>query len=112
MSKEFDAKDVTADGDNQANDEGITLTIGDDVANGIYTNFALVHFNDTEFTLDFAYIRPAQTPPKAVVRARILVSPQHIKRIVAVLQTQLERYEQQHGRVVPVAPRKVGGVFH
>jgi|SRR3990172_6280801 len=92
------------------NNEGIALSISDETANGVYTNFALVHFNDTEFTLDFAYIKPAQ--PKATVRARILASPKHIKRMIAVLQNQLAQYELQHGPVSPAVQPKLNGAYH
>src|SRR6185295_12865654 len=50
------------------------------IADGVYVNMALVNHTDSEFTLDFIYVQPQQ--PKARVKARIITSPRHMKRLV------------------------------
>jgi Protein of unknown function (DUF3467) len=76
----------------------IQLQLDDATANGAYVNMAMVNHNETEFTIDFIYMQP-QTPPKAVVRARIINSPRHMKRFLLALQENVQKYEAQFGRI-------------
>ena len=76
-------------------DVQIQIQLDDDVANGIYVNMALVNHTETEFTLDFVYVQPQQ--PKAKVRSRIITSPKHMKRLLAAMQDNLNKYETKHG---------------
>ncbi len=86
----------------QAHQHQMQLHIDDTIAQGIYSNMAMVHHNETEFVLDFMYVLPQV--PKAVVRSRIITSPKHLKRLVAALQDNLVRYEAQFGRLEPSGP--------
>ena len=76
----------------------IQLQLDDATANGAYVNMAMINHNETEFTVDFIYIQP-QTPPKAMVRARIINSPKHMKRFLLALQENIAKYEQQFGKI-------------
>jgi Protein of unknown function (DUF3467) len=76
----------------------IQLQLDDATANGAYVNLAMINHNETEFTVDFIYIQP-QTPPKAVVRARVINSPRHMKRFLVALQDNVSKYEAQFGRI-------------
>lgn len=67
------------------------------VAEGIYANLAMVHQTDSEMILDFLFLQPGQ--PKATLRSRVITSPRHVKRLIAVLQDQMARYERLHGEV-------------
>ena len=80
----------------------IQIALPDEVAQGVYTNLAMVSHTDAEFTLDFIYLQPQQ--PKATVRARVLTSPQHAKRLLTVLQEHVARYEAQFGPLAMAAP--------
>ena len=60
---------------------------------------ASVSHNETEFVLDFIWLQPQQ--PRAKVRARVITSPKHLKRLIVALQDSLARYEQRYGRVEP-----------
>ena len=73
----------------------IQIQLDDDVANGLYVNMALVNHTETEFTLDFVYVQPQQ--PKAKVRSRIITSPKHMKRLLAAIQDNVNKYEAKHG---------------
>jgi hypothetical protein len=66
-------------------------------ANGVFVNLAMVNHTDTEFTLDLMYLQPQA--PKAVVRARAILTPRHLKRLLLALQENLERYEARFGAV-------------
>ncbi len=78
----------------------LQIHIDDAVANGTYANMALVNHSDAEFTLDFIYVQPQQ--PKASVRARVITSPRHMKRLLLAMQDNLARYEARFG-TVPLA---------
>ena len=58
----------------------LQVQLDDDVAQGMYVNMAMVHHSETEFTLDMLYVLPHQ--PKAKVRARLITSPKHMKRLL------------------------------
>ena len=75
----------------------VQVEIDDAIAQGIYTNLALLTHSETEFVIDFIYIQPQA--PKAKVRARIITSPAHAKRFLAALQENIQRYEQRFGTI-------------
>jgi hypothetical protein len=75
----------------------IQIQLDDDMAQGAYVNLAMVNHTETEFTLDFIYVQPQQ--PKAKVRARIISSPKHTKRLMEALKDNLAKYEKRFGVV-------------
>ncbi len=66
-------------------------------ANGAFINMALVNHTETEFTLDLIYVQPQA--PKAVVRARAITTPKHLKRLLLAIQDNLTKYEARFGTV-------------
>ena len=75
----------------------IQLQIDDQTAQGLYTNLVMINHSENEFVLDFAYLQPSS--PAAKVRARIISSPRHTKRLLAALQKNVERYEERFGTI-------------
>ncbi len=75
----------------------IQIQLDDDVAQGMYVNLALVNHTETEFTIDLMYLQPQQ--PRAKVRARMISSPKHTKRLMFALQENLRRYEERFGQI-------------
>ena len=75
----------------------VQVRIDERVSPGVYSNMAMIHHNDAEFVLDFLYAQPQE--PSATVRARVITSPRHVKRLIRVLQEQLDHYEKVHGEV-------------
>jgi hypothetical protein len=73
----------------------IQIQLDEDVAQGAYVNLAMVNHSETEFILDFIYVQPQQ--PKAKVRARILSSPKHTKRLLEALKDNIAKYEKRFG---------------
>lgn len=73
----------------------IQLQVDEATAQGIYTNLVMVNHSENEFVLDFAYLQP--TGPTAKVRARIISSPRHTKRLLVALQKNVARYEERFG---------------
>jgi hypothetical protein len=91
--------------------EGQQIQIGldEDVAQGIYSNLAMVNHNQTEFTIDFIYVQPQG--PKAKVRARVITSPSHFKRLIAAMNDNLAKYEAKFG-IVEIAPPQLNVPVH
>lgn len=75
----------------------IQIDIDDATAQGAYSNLVLLNHNDNEFVLDFAYVQPATA--RARVRARILSSPRHAKRLLRALEINVRRYEERFGSI-------------
>lgn len=80
---------------NQTNQLNIELT--EEIADGIYSNLAIITHSNSEFVLDFVKVMPGV--PKAKVKARILLTPQHAKRLMAALQDNISKYESVHGTI-------------
>ena len=75
----------------------IQLQIDEQTAQGMYVNMAMLNHNETEFVIDFIYVQPQA--PKAVVRARVINSPKHMKRFLLALQDNVAKYEAQFGKI-------------
>jgi hypothetical protein len=75
----------------------IQLQLDEPMAQGTYSNLVVINHTENEFVLDFAYLQPAN--PMAKVRARIISSPRHTKRLLLALQKNLARYEERYGTI-------------
>lgn len=71
------------------------VKVSDEMLKGTYANMAQIAHTPEEFVLDFMNL----FPPAGVVTARVIISPQHMKRIVAALQDNIKRYEAQFGEI-------------
>lgn len=80
----------------------IQIQLDDETAQGMYVNLALVNHTETEFTIDVMYLQPQQ--PKAKVRARLISSPKHTKRLLLALQENIRRYEDRFGTIEVSGP--------
>ncbi|HXN54681.1 MAG TPA: DUF3467 domain-containing protein [Myxococcales bacterium] len=80
----------------------IQIQIDEATANGVYTNMAMVNHSETEFSLDFIYVQPQMA--KAVVRARVISSPKHVKRLLLALQDNIAKFEAQFGKIDTSGP--------
>ena len=58
-------------------------------------NNMVVSHTKGEFILDFLMV----TPPAGAVTARVVVSPGHMKRILAALQDNISKYERNFGTI-------------
>lgn len=75
----------------------LQIEIDPATANGAFINMAMVNHTDTEFTLDLIYLQPQA--PRAVVRARAITTPKHIKRLLHALQENIAKYEARFGTI-------------
>ncbi len=85
------------------NQQQIQVKINDDVLKGVYANSMQVAHTQEEFMIDFMNL----FPPQGMVNARVILSPGHLKRMIAALQDNLKKYEQQYGEVT-VAQQPAG----
>ncbi len=75
----------------------VQVQLGEQEAEGIYSNLVLVSHSASEFILDFARMLPGI--PKAKVYSRIIMTPQNAMSLREVLQRNLQAYEEKHGKI-------------
>lgn len=73
------------------------LELKPEIAQGVYANFAIIANASSEFIMDFASFLPGM--PKADVRARVIMAPEHAKRLLLALQQRVSDYELQFGKI-------------
>ncbi|SDX18027.1 Protein of unknown function [Lutibacter oricola] len=84
--------------DQKTNKEGqINIELDEKVAEGTYSNLAIINHSVSEFIVDFINIMPGQ--PKAKVKSRIILTPQHAKRLAKALAENVKKFEQHHGEI-------------
>lgn len=79
------------------NDQQINVELSEEVAEGVYSNLAMIAHSNSEFVLDFIRLFPGV--PKAKVKARIIVTPEHAKRLLAALKDNIRKYEDAYGPI-------------
>ena len=75
----------------------IDLELKEDIAQGKYANLVIISHSTSEFVLDFAALMPGV--PKGRVHSRIILAPEHAKRLLMSLQDNITRYESNIGRI-------------
>ncbi len=81
----------------QENKNQIDIELSADVAEGIYSNLAVITHSQSEFIVDFIKMMPGV--PKANVKSRIILTPQHAKRLMRALQDNLSKFESVYGKI-------------
>ncbi len=81
----------------QKQQQKINIELPEEVAEGIYANLAVINHSASEFIIDFIKIMPGV--PKAKVKSRIILTPQHAKRLVMALNDNVKRFESVHGPI-------------
>ncbi|MEM6631428.1 MAG: DUF3467 domain-containing protein [Bacteroidota bacterium] len=79
------------------NQKTLNIEIPAEIARGVYSNLAIISHSQSEFVLDFVQVLPGT--PKAEVRSRIIMTPQHAKRLLKALGDNITKYENNHGEV-------------
>lgn len=83
--------------ENQQQQQQINIELDEQMAEGIYSNLAIINHSASEFVVDFVCIMPGA--PKAKVKSRIVLTPQHAKRLIKALAENVQRFEQAHGEI-------------
>ena len=75
----------------------LQIDISPEMAQGVYSNFAIISHSHAEFIVDLASTLPGT--PKAQVVSRVIMAPEHVKRLAMALQENIMRYEQEFGKI-------------
>jgi hypothetical protein len=92
----------------------ISIELKEDIAQGTYANLAIITHSSSEFVMDFVRVMPGI--PKAEVKSRIILTPEHAKRLLNALQDNISKFESVHGKIKepepggnPMMPMSFGG---
>jgi hypothetical protein len=95
-------------------EQQINIELSAEMAEGTYSNLAIISHSTSEFVIDFVRIMPGT--PKANVKSRIILTPEHAKRLLFALQDNVAKFEKQFGRInmpenkqLPPMPMGFGG---
>lgn len=86
----------------------LNIELTEEIAEGIYSNLAILTHSNAEFVVDFIKVMPGT--PKAKVKSRILLTPQHAKRLLRALSDNIQKYESVHGAIKDTEPNNSGGI--
>ena len=96
------------------NDNQLNIELTPEIAEGIYSNLAIISHSTSEFVVDFIRIMPGT--PKANVKSRIILTPEHAKRLLFALQDNIAKFESHNGKIkvpdnnmMPPIPMGFGG---
>ena len=82
--------------------DGLNIELSEEIAEGSYSNLAIINHSPSEFILDFIQMMPGV--PKAKVKSRIILTPQHAKRLMKALVENITKFEDQNGEIKDVDP--------
>ncbi|AVM57431.1 DUF3467 domain-containing protein [Bacteroides heparinolyticus] len=83
--------------ENQDNNSQLQIELNEEVAQGTYANLAIITHSSSEFILDFIRVMPGM--PKAGVKSRIVLAPEHAKRLLRALEENIGKYERSFGQI-------------
>ena len=100
--------------ENKENKNQINIELKEEVALGTYSNLAIITHSSSEFVIDFVRLMPGM--PKANVQSRIILTPEHAKRLLHALKDNIGKFESVHGPIkeiegggMPNIPLNFGG---
>lgn len=82
----------------------LQIELKPELAGGVYSNLALLTHSNNEFIADFVQMLPGM--PKAQVASRVIMAPEHAKRLLFALQDNIQKYEQQFGQIKLQQPQQ------
>lgn len=98
----------------EANEHQLNIELSEEIAEGVYANLAIITHSSSEFVMDFIRVMPGI--PKAKVKSRIILTPEHAKRLLTALEDNIEKFEAVNGRIKlqqehPGFPMNFGGTM-
>jgi hypothetical protein len=90
----------------------LSVELPEDMAEGVYANLAMIAHSNSEFIIDFIRLMPGV--PKAKVKSRVVITPEHAKRLLMALKENVQKYEETFGPIkeqadFPKFPMNFGG---
>ncbi len=83
----------------------LNIELKEEMSSGIYSNLVVVNYSPSEFVFDFISVMPGL--PKAKVNSRVILSPQHAKRLLRVLGENIQTFESKNGNIKDLEGAKV-----
>ncbi|MGB1019737.1 MAG: DUF3467 domain-containing protein [Flavobacteriaceae bacterium] len=83
--------------DSKDDKKQLNISLDEQTAEGIYSNLAIINHSPSEFIVDFITVMPGA--PKAKVKSRVILTPEHAKRFHKALGDNLQRYETAQGEI-------------
>jgi len=77
--------------------DGLNIELSPDMAEGVYSNLAIINHSPSEFVLDFIQMMPGLKQAK--VKSRVILTPQHAKRLMKALIDNVKKFEDQNGNI-------------
>jgi len=81
----------------QEPEQQINIELSEEMAEGVYANLAMIAHSNTEFVIDFIRLMPGV--PKAKVKSRVILTPEHAQRLLIALQDNISKYEDNFGTI-------------
>lgn len=75
----------------------LNIEIPEDIAEGTYSNLAIISHSNSEFVVDFVRLVP--NVPKAKVKSRVILTPVHAKKLLQALADNVNKFESQFGEI-------------
>ncbi len=99
---------------NEQNTEQLNIELSEEIAEGVYANLAMIAHSNSEFVVDFIRMMPGV--PKAKVKSRIILTPEHAKRLMLALNDNIRKYEEAFSEIKlenggPKIPMNFGGTI-
>ncbi|MBC6410204.1 MAG: DUF3467 domain-containing protein [Ekhidna sp.] len=96
----------------KTNNNHINIELPEEIAEGVYANLAMIAHSSSEFVIDFIRLMPGV--PKAKVKSRVVLTPEHAKRLLRALDDNVNKYEDTFGKIkqteeAPKFPMNFGG---
>ena len=76
----------------EQNEHQLSIELSEEIADGIYSNLAIITHSTSEFVIDFVNVMPGT--PKSRVKSRIILTPQHAKRFMKAMIENIDRFEE------------------
>lgn len=83
--------------ENQNDQNQLNIELSEEVAEGTYSNLAIITHSSAEFIIDFIRMMPGV--PKAKVKSRVILTPQHAKRLLTAISDNVRKYEEANGKI-------------
>ncbi len=85
--------------ENKKNENQIQIQLRPEVADGKYSNLAMIGHGPNEFLIDFIFAAPGM--PQAPVVSRVIMSPENAKQLMFALTDNIKKYEANFGEILP-----------
>ena len=78
-------------------EQQLNISIDEATSDGVYSNLAIINHSTSEFIVDFITVMPGS--PKARVKSRVILTPEHAKRFFKALGDNIKRFETINGEI-------------